>query len=101
MDPKNPVESMARTYTSLFHNRADEYKEDYLIGKFRDFAVDGVVYHEGRTSPELSNVRYGLEVRLRRLTGLRAIVVCPPPTAACWTRMSSALWVIRFPSPFR
>jgi len=75
MDPKNPVESMARTYTSLFHNRSDEYKENYLIGKFRDFGVDGVVYHEGRTSPELSNVRYGLEVRLRRLTGLRAIVL--------------------------
>jgi benzoyl-CoA reductase/2-hydroxyglutaryl-CoA dehydratase subunit BcrC/BadD/HgdB len=75
MDPKNPVESMARTYTSLFHNRSDEYKEDYLRAMFSDYGVDGVVYHEGRTSPEHSNVRYGLEVRLRRLTGLRAIVL--------------------------
>jgi benzoyl-CoA reductase/2-hydroxyglutaryl-CoA dehydratase subunit BcrC/BadD/HgdB len=75
MDPKNPVESMARTYTSLFHNRSDDHKEDYLIAKFKDYGVDGVVYHEGRTSPEHSNVRYGLEVRLRRLTGLRAIVL--------------------------
>jgi 2-dehydropantoate 2-reductase len=75
LDPKNPVESMARTYTSLFHNRSDSYKEEYLMAKFSDYGVDGVVYHEGRTSPEHSNVRYGLEVRLRRLTGLRAIVL--------------------------
>ena len=75
LDPKNPVESMARTYTSIFHNRSDDYKEDYLMAKFDDYAVDGVFYHEGRTSPEHSNVRYGLEVRLRRQTGLQAMVV--------------------------
>jgi 2-dehydropantoate 2-reductase len=75
LDPKNPIESMARTYTGIFHNRSDEFKEDYLISQFREYGVDGVIYHEGRTSPELSNVRYGLEVRLRRQTGLQAIVV--------------------------
>ena len=75
MDAKNPVESMARTYTGIFHNRSDDYKEEYLLSKFRDYGVDGVVYHEGRTSPEHSNVRYGLEMRLRRLTGLQAIVL--------------------------
>jgi 2-dehydropantoate 2-reductase len=75
LDPKNPVESMARAYTSIFHNRSDDFKEAYLIDKFRDYGVDGVVYHEGRTSPEHSNVRFGLEVRLRRLTGLQAIVL--------------------------
>ena len=42
---------------------------------FREYGVDGVVYHEGRTSPEHSNVRYGLEVRLRRATGLQSIVL--------------------------
>ena len=35
----------------------------------------GRPFHEGRTAPEHSNVRYGLEVRLRRTTGLQAIVV--------------------------
>ncbi len=75
LDPKNPIESMARAYTGIFHNRSDGYKEKYLLAKFHDFAVDGVVYHEGRTAPEHSNVRYGLEVRLRRQTDLHAIVV--------------------------
>jgi len=75
LDPKNPIESMARTYTSIFSNRSDDHKKDYLVSKLSHYAVDGVVYHEGRTAPEHSNVRYGLEVNLRRATGLRAIVL--------------------------
>jgi len=75
LDPQNPIESLARAYTGIFPNRADEYKEEYLVSAFEEFGVDGVVYHEGRTAPEHSNVRYGLEVRLRRSTGLQAIVV--------------------------
>ena len=52
-------------------------KASYLqvIEDSRPNGVDGVIYHEGRTSPEHSNVRYGLEVRLRRQTGLQAIVL--------------------------
>jgi benzoyl-CoA reductase/2-hydroxyglutaryl-CoA dehydratase subunit BcrC/BadD/HgdB len=75
LDPKNPIESLARTYTGIFHNRSDRFKENYLVSKFQEYGVDGVLYHEGRTSPEHSNVRYGLEVRLRRTTGLQAIVL--------------------------
>lgn len=75
LDARNPVESLARAYTSIFPNRADSWKERYLMKAFREFAVDGVLYHEGRTTPNQSTVRYGLEVSLRRATGLRAMVV--------------------------
>ena len=74
-DPKNPIESMARTYTSIFPNRSDNYKQEQLIAKLRQYGVDGVIHHEGRTAPEHSNARYGLEVSLRRATGLRSIIV--------------------------
>lgn len=75
LDPKNPIESMARVYTSIFPNRSDDYKAGYLASMFQEYGVDGVVYHEGRTAPAHSNVRYGLEVRLRRATGLPSIVL--------------------------
>lgn len=75
MDPRNPIASMARVYTGIFHNRSDAWKEDALVRAFTDYGVDGVVYHEGRTTPSESNVRYGLEVRLRRRTGLQALVI--------------------------
>ncbi len=74
-DAKNPIESLARVYTSIFPNRCDSYKEDYLLNAFRDYGVDGVIYHEGRTAPYQSNVRYGLEVRLSRRTGLHTMVL--------------------------
>ncbi len=75
IDPKNPIESMAKAYSGIFHNRSDAWKEDYLVKAFNDFGVDGVIYHEGRTAPSQSNVRYGLEVRLRRRTGMNALVI--------------------------
>ncbi len=75
IDPKNPIDSMARMYSSIFHNRSDAWKEDQLVSAFNDHGVDGVIYHEGRTAPSQSNVRYGLEVRLRRRTGLNALVI--------------------------
>lgn len=74
-DPKNPIESMARSYISIFPNRADDYKQEHVIAKLRQYGVDGVIHHEGRTAPEHSNARYGLDVSLRRATGLRSIVV--------------------------
>ena len=75
IDPENPIESMARVYTGIFHNRSDAFKEDHLVDLLEDFGIDGVIYHEGRTAPYQSNVRYGLEVRLRRRTGLHALVL--------------------------
>ncbi len=75
LDPKNPIESMGRVYSGIFHNRSDAWKENQLIKAFNDYGVDGVIYHEGRTAPSQSNVRYGLEVRLRERTGLESLVI--------------------------
>lgn len=75
IDPTNPIESLARAYTGTFPNRSDDYKAHYLTRTFKEFGVDGVMYHDGRTSPEHSNVRYGLEGRLRRETGLPSLVL--------------------------
>jgi 2-dehydropantoate 2-reductase len=74
-DPKNPIESMARSYTSIFPNRSDSAKQEQLVAKLRHYGVDGVIHHEGRTAPEHSNARYGMETSLRRATGLRSIVL--------------------------
>jgi benzoyl-CoA reductase/2-hydroxyglutaryl-CoA dehydratase subunit BcrC/BadD/HgdB len=74
LEPDNPIESMARAYTGIFTNRSDSWKASWLASQFESNAVDCVVFHEGRTSPEHSNVRYGLEVKLRRATGLPTIV---------------------------
>jgi 2-dehydropantoate 2-reductase len=71
----NPIESMARSYMSIFPNRSEDYKAGYLVSQFENYGVDGVVYHECRTFPEHSNVQRGLEVRLKRATGLSSFVL--------------------------
>ncbi len=75
LDPANPIESMARAYTGIFHNRSDAFKEDFLGQAFEDYGVDGVIYHEGRTALTESNVTYGLESRLRNRTGIDTLVL--------------------------
>jgi 2-dehydropantoate 2-reductase len=75
LDRDNPIESMARAYTGVFGNRSEGYKTAYLADKFAHFAVDAAVYHDCRTTPEASHVRYGLAVRAQRLTGVPALVI--------------------------
>jgi len=71
----NPVESMARVYTSIYSNRSREQKIHLLAREFERFGVDACLYHDVRTSPEHSTVRYGAHIRLRRDTGVPGIVL--------------------------
>jgi benzoyl-CoA reductase/2-hydroxyglutaryl-CoA dehydratase subunit BcrC/BadD/HgdB len=41
----------------------------------REFAVDGVVFHDSLTCPNNSNARFGLPQRLRRSTGVPVLVL--------------------------
>jgi benzoyl-CoA reductase/2-hydroxyglutaryl-CoA dehydratase subunit BcrC/BadD/HgdB len=72
---ENPIESMAGVYTSIYSNRSREQKIRYLAREFERFGVDAAVYHDVRTSPEHSTVRYGAHIRLKRDTGVPAIVL--------------------------
>mgnify|MGYP001297317178 CR=1 FL=1 len=75
LDPREPVESIARTYAAVFGNRSERYQRDYLADKFTRFGVDAAVFHDCRTTPEASHVRYGLAVRAERQTGVPAFVI--------------------------
>lgn len=75
LDPLDPVESMARTYTGVFGNRSEKYKEEFLTQQFAHFGVDAAVYHDCRTTPEASHARYGLAVRTEHATGVCPFVV--------------------------
>jgi 2-dehydropantoate 2-reductase len=71
----DPVESMAKVYTSIYSNRSREQKIRLLAHEFGRFGVDACVYHDVRTSPEHSTVRYGAHIRLKRDTGVPALVL--------------------------
>ena len=71
----DPFEGMARAYTELFIVRGERFKQRYLEGMFRDYGIDGVIYHDAKTCPNNSNNRYGLPDRLVESTGLPYVVI--------------------------
>ncbi len=75
LDPRDPLRSMARASLELFIARAEEPKQRYLERMAREFAVDGVIFHDSRTCPNNSNARFGLPRRLRDFTGLPVLVL--------------------------
>ncbi|MFH2008034.1 MAG: 2-dehydropantoate 2-reductase [bacterium] len=75
LDADNPIESMARSYAGIFPNRSSGYKADVLRSEFEKFGVDGVIYHDARTSVKQSSVREGLQHTLQKVTGLPSLVL--------------------------
>jgi 2-dehydropantoate 2-reductase len=71
----NPIESMAAAYTSIYPNRSREYKVRYLDREFERYGVDAAIFHDARTCPDHSTVRYGVHLRLRRDTGVPPLVI--------------------------
>ncbi|MHA2102896.1 MAG: 2-hydroxyacyl-CoA dehydratase subunit D [Candidatus Hodarchaeales archaeon] len=74
-DIQNPFYSMAKGYTEIFINRAENYKEDYLIRLMKDFNVDGIIYHDCKTCPNNSNSRYQLPQRTHEKTGTPYLII--------------------------
>ncbi len=75
LSPRDPLRSMARASLELFIARAEGPKQRYLERMAREFSVDGLVFHDARTCPNNSNVRFGLAQRLRRASHLPVLVL--------------------------
>ncbi len=75
LDPRDPLPSMARASLELFIARSEEPKQRYLERMIREFAVDGVVFHDSKTGPHNSNARFGMPQRLRRALRVPVLVV--------------------------
>jgi hypothetical protein len=75
LDPDNPIESMVRTYAGVFANRSETYQTAYLTAHIEEYGADAVIFHDCRTSPETSYVRYGLAAKVGRLTNVPGFVL--------------------------
>jgi len=75
LDPRDPLRSMARASLELFIARSEGPKQRYLERMFREFAVDGVVFHDSKTCPNNSNARFGMPQRIRKTLGVPVLVL--------------------------
>jgi benzoyl-CoA reductase/2-hydroxyglutaryl-CoA dehydratase subunit BcrC/BadD/HgdB len=75
LDPRDPWRSMARASLELFIARSEAPKQRYLEAMVRQYAVDGIVFHDSKTCPNNSNTRFGLPQRLRKALGIPVLSI--------------------------
>ncbi|MEK7448881.1 MAG: 2-hydroxyacyl-CoA dehydratase family protein, partial [Planctomycetota bacterium] len=74
-NPADPFNSMARAYLELFIVRSDEAKEEYLGRMVKKFRIDGIIFHDAKTCPNNTNVRYGMPQRLKKRFDIPSIII--------------------------
>jgi len=74
-DPKDPFQSMARAYCSIFIGQDDTFKENYIADTVERFGLDGILYHDAKCCPNNTNNRYGMANRLRERLGIPYLVI--------------------------
>ncbi|TNE58808.1 MAG: 2-hydroxyacyl-CoA dehydratase [Bacteroidetes bacterium] len=74
-DEHDPWDSTARAYTEIFINRSEKAKMRMLADWFREYHIDGIVYHDSKTCFNNSNAKFGMPQRLQALTGVPALVI--------------------------
>ncbi len=70
LDPADPFTSSALAYCKLFIVRSDSVKENVLEQMFKDFTINGIIYHESKTCARNSNNRFGMQNRMFKRTGV-------------------------------
>jgi len=74
-DIRGPIRSLAEGYTRIFINRSEAAKEVEMTRLLKEYAVDGVIYHDAKTCPYNSNSRFGMPDRLSQATGIPNLVL--------------------------
>jgi len=67
VDLDDPIEGLARTYTSVFINQSIQARAEVMTDMVRRFQVDGIVFHSNRSCKPYSLGQY----ELRRIVGER------------------------------
>ena len=70
LDPADPFYSSALAYSKLFIVRSEDVKKEMLKEHLKDYAIDGVIYHDSKTCPRNSNNRFGMQNRLFEETNI-------------------------------
>lgn len=74
-DENDPWNSTARAYTEIFINRGEKAKMKMLSDWFKEFSIDGIIYHDSKTCFNNSNAKFGMPQRLKEITCVPALVI--------------------------
>ncbi len=74
-DENDPWNSTARAYTEIFINRSDKAKEKMLAVWFKEYNIDGIVFHDTKTCFNNSNAKFGMPQRIQKITGVPFLTI--------------------------
>jgi len=74
-DENNPWESTARAYTEIFINRSEKAKMKMLSEWFKEYNIDGIVFHDTKTCFNNSNAKFGMPQRLQKQTRVPSLII--------------------------
>lgn len=74
-DENDPWNSTARAYTEIFINRSEKAKMKMLADWFKEYKIDGIIYHDTKTCFNNSNAKFGMPQRLQKETGVPSLII--------------------------
>jgi len=74
-DENDPWNSTARAYTEIFINRSEKAKMKMLTDWFKEYKIDGIVYHDTKTCFNNSNAKFGMPQRLQAESGVPSLII--------------------------
>lgn len=74
-DEKEPFESTALAYTTIFINRSEKVKQKIMENLIEEYKINGVVFHDSKTCFNNSNSRFGMPQRLKERKGVETLVI--------------------------
>jgi len=75
VDMADPIEGLARTYTSVYINRSIQARAALMVDMIERFQVDGVVFHSNRSCKPYSLGQYDLQRIVGERTGVPGLIL--------------------------
>ncbi|MBC7251463.1 MAG: 2-hydroxyacyl-CoA dehydratase [Anaerolineae bacterium] len=75
VDLDEPIEGLARTYSSVFINQSLQARAEIMTDLVRRFQVDGMVFHSNRSCKPYSLGQYELRRIVGQRTGVQGLII--------------------------
>ncbi len=75
LDPQEPFESMARTYSLVVLNRGLAHRFKLMRSMIEDYSIDGAVFHSTRSCKPYSMGQYDMKRRFVDELGIKSVII--------------------------
>ncbi|MBI4830757.1 MAG: 2-hydroxyacyl-CoA dehydratase [Candidatus Lindowbacteria bacterium] len=75
LDPKDPIDAIARSYSSAFINQSLPYRARMLRDLVEEYTIDGIIFHSNRSCRPYSLGQYDMKEMLTEWSGVPGVLI--------------------------